>query len=219
MPVRQTPAHRGRAQGRRLVVDLVREAEEARLDRGLSFRELGRAVGISGEQAARICRGDSPDVSVVRLAEILEVVGLELGARAYPGGMPVRDRGQRALLARFRARLPPQLEWRFERPVVPLPGSLDRRAWDGWIRGEGWSAGVEAETPVRDSQSLVRRITLKQRDGDVDSVLLVLTDSRWHRELVREAVDLRQLFPVSARAALRELGRGRSPGGNARLLL
>jgi transcriptional regulator with XRE-family HTH domain len=201
------------------VAELAREADDARLDRGLSFRALGRAIGISGEQAARICRGQSPDVSVVRLAEVLEVVGLELGARAYAGSTPFRDRGQRSLLARFRARLSPVVRWRLEEPVVAIAGTPDRRAWDAWIGGDGWAVGVEAETHVRDTQALTRRVNVKQRDGGVDSVVLLLTDSRWHRELVRDAGDLREVFPVPARAALRELSRGSPPGGNAIVVL
>jgi len=217
--VRQAPCDRGRARGRRLVIDLAREAEDARLDRGLSYRGLGRALGISGEQAARICRGESPDVSLVRIAELLEVVGLELGARAFPGSVPFRDQGQLSLLARFRPRVAASLIWRLEQPVIALPGTSDQRAWDASIGGPGWSVGVEAETHIHDSQAVTRRLALKQRDGDVDAVILLLTDSRWHRDLVRAADDLRESFPVAARVALRQLGDGKPPGGNALVLL
>ncbi len=61
------------------MVDQGREAEDARLDRGLSYEAVGRALALSGEQVAPICRGESPEVSLLRIAELLEVVGLELG--------------------------------------------------------------------------------------------------------------------------------------------
>jgi hypothetical protein len=185
----------------------------------LSFEAVGRAIGISGEQVARICRGQSRNVSIMRVAELLEVVGLELGARAYPGSTPVRDRAQRSLLGRLRARVAPSLSWRLEVPVVDVAGSLDRRAWDACITGADWLIGVDAETHVADWQAVQRRITMKQRDGQVDSVLLLLLESRWHRQVLAGAEDLRGLFPVSARSALRALADGRRPGGSSIVLL
>jgi transcriptional regulator with XRE-family HTH domain len=204
-----------------LAVDLARAAEEARLDRGLSYREVGRSLGISGAQAARLCRGESKRVSVVRTAQLLEVVGLELGARPYPGASPIRDRGHLALLARLRARLHPSLTWRTEQPVIEVSTAAHRDlcAWDAVISGVGWCVGVEAETHVRDAQALQRRIALKQRDGAIDAVLLLLTDSKWHRDLMRSVPELGTEYPVTARAALRALGIGGALEGNALVLL
>src|SRR4051812_7522537 len=105
MPVRQNPADRGTARGRRIVIEMSRELEDARIASGLSYAHLGKAVGISGQQAARICRGRSPDVSIVRIAGLLAAAGLDLAARAYPAGPPIRDAAHVALLARFRAPL------------------------------------------------------------------------------------------------------------------
>ncbi len=70
-----------------------------------------------------------------------------------------------SLLQDFRAGLHRSLAWSVEVPL-PIPG--DRRAWDGVIQGPGWRYGVEAETAPRDSQSLARRLSLKQRDGARD---------------------------------------------------
>src|SRR4029079_14199942 len=140
----------GLVRGRRLVIELSRELDEARRAAGLSYAELGRAVGVSGDQVGRTCRGEARNVSVVRLAALLGDVGLDLSARAFPGGSPVRDAAHLALLRRLKARLGPTLRWRLEVPVVDgerarVSGvATDRRAWDAVIEGAGWRVGVEA---------------------------------------------------------------------------
>lgn len=67
---------------------------------------------------------------------------------------------------------------------------------------------------MRDVQALLRRLALKQRDGDVEGgVLLVLNDSRHHRELLQwHGAILREAFPIGAREALARLSRGQAPG-------
>jgi hypothetical protein len=88
------------------------------------------------------------------------------------------------------------------------------------INGPGWTAGVEAETHVRDIQAVARRLALKRRDGALDAVVLVLRDSRHHRRLVRMHADaLAASFPIPGRRALRRLATGASPGGSAVVLV
>lgn len=216
---------RGRARGQRIVLDLSAEAEAGRLAAGLSFEELGRVVGLSGEQVARILRGQSPNVTVMTLSKLLGAVGLDLAARAYPAGPPVRDAAHLALLARLRERVAPTLAWRAEVPVVARPFGLDesihdRRAWDATIAGPGWQSGVEAETRVRDVQALERRLALKVRDGSVDSVILLLLESAHNRRVLALAgASLRVQFPGSARITLRRLALGQRPTDNVILLL
>jgi transcriptional regulator with XRE-family HTH domain len=207
-------AARGRALGRRLVQDTCREIDRAAADRGLSYAAIARAVGLSRPYVGRICRGLVPDVTLVRLAEIATVVGLDLATRAYPGGPPLRDRAHVALLERFRTRLARSLRWKTEVPVIPIAGSGDRRAWDATVGAAGWIAGVEAETHVTDLQALERRIALKRRDGEVDVVLVLLSDTRHHRLLVDSVVGATG-FKTPARGALRALGRGERPPGDA----
>jgi hypothetical protein len=107
-------------------------------------------------------------------------------------------------------------------PVIPsaLSGRPDLRAWDAVIAGRGWRAAVEAETHVGDAQALLRRLALKRRDGNIpDGLVLVLSDSQHHRELLRGTADqIRTAFPIEARVALRRLARGEAPG-NAVLLI
>src|SRR4051812_2638911 len=120
MPTRETSLRRGTERGRTLVNQLCREAETARVERGTSFAEVGRAMRIGGTEVARICRGRSPAVSVIRLAQLFAVLGLDLSARGFPAGPRLRDAAQLRLLERLRARIAPGLAWRIEVPVAEL---------------------------------------------------------------------------------------------------
>lgn len=101
---------------------------------------------------------------------------------------------------------------------MPTPGDL--RAWDALVSRQNWRCGIEAETHPQDGQALERRIALKQRESDVDSVILLLLDSRHNRAFVREYADfLRERFPVPGARALELIGVGVPPGGNAVVLL
>jgi hypothetical protein len=222
VPTRQGPRSRGTDKARQIVQALMRDAESARLAGGTSFAAIGRALHVGSGQVALIYRGRSPNLSIVRAAQVLEAVGLELSARAFPVGAPVRDAGQLALLARLRQRVHSHLQWREEVPVMELPaaGTVDRRAWDAAIDGPGVCVRVEAETRVGDTQALERRVALKQRDGAADCVVLLLADTRHHRILLEVAgAGLRAAFPMQQRAALAALRDGRSPAGNALILL
>ena len=214
MTTRQRPADTGAERGRYLRNLLGRELRQARIDRGLTQRGIGRAVGLSGPQVSRIERADAPAVSVGQLAQLLAVVGLELSAGAYPGGQAIRDEPQVRLLARFKEQIHPSLRWSTE---VPLPGARDQRAWDAmvWL-GSAWRYGVEAETGPRDSQALIRRLRAKERDGSVDGVILVLPSTRRTRDFLAAArSSLEPAFPIDGRRALGLLSSGSDPGGSA----
>jgi len=97
---------------------------------------------------------------------------------------------------------------------------VDHRAWDAGIDGADCRCRVDAETHVGDLQAVERRVALKQRDGREACVLLLLADTSHHRTLLDVAgAGLRARFPVPQRAALAALKAGRSPGGNALILL
>lgn len=163
--------------------------------------------------ASRIERMAVPDVGLVRRSAMLAVVGLEVSARAFPGGSPLRDAGHAALLGRFRPLVHRRLLWAVE---VPLPRPGDPRARDALIRGDGWLHGVEAETHPTDCRALIRRLELKARDGGTDDLLLVLPATRHARAFVGAARDLLgAAFPVPGRRALELLAAGVDPGGNA----
>jgi hypothetical protein len=201
---------------------LMREAEAARVASGTSYAAIGRALHLSTSQVAQIFRAASRDVTIVRAAQVLEAVGLQLSAQAHPVGPPVRDAGQLALLERLRARVHPGLAWRLELPVVELPdpGVVDRRAWDAGIDGPGVRVRIDAETHVGDVQAVSRRVALKQRDGREACVVLLLAETRHHREMLSLAGDgLRAAFPIPQRSAMAALRAGRSPAGNSLILL
>ena len=145
------------------------------------------------------------------------MVGLDATVRAYPGGSPLRDQAHIDLLERFRRRLGRRVRWATE---VPLPIAGDRRAWDGLARTSDVRVGVEAETRARDAQALKRRLELKQRDGAVERVVLLLADTRHNRSFLRAVGrDFLDAFPIPGAIALERLARGRDPGGNAIVLL
>lgn len=155
---------------------------------GISQRALGRAVGCSQSEINRIEQFDFLNVPLPRLCEIAAVLGVELSLGIHPAGEPIRDKAHQALLGRLRALLGPPYEMRREVPL-PLPG--DDRSWDAILRCGGIRIGVEAETRIRDIQALVRRIRGRERDGGVDAILIVLSDTAHNRRMVvqlREAL-------------------------------
>jgi hypothetical protein len=88
------------------------------------------------------------------------------------------------------------------------------------VRGPGWRYGTEAETHPTDAQALSRRVELKQRDGQVDGVLLVLPDTRHVRMFLAAADDvLLPAFPVPGRRAIELLTAGIDPGGSSVIVL
>jgi transcriptional regulator with XRE-family HTH domain len=193
------------------------ELRAARRDRNLSLAKVGASVGITAAAVSRIERGLAPEVSVLRLVQLSEAVGLELSLRFYAGGPPVRDTAHTALLARFRQTIHPTLRWGTE---VPFPRPGDQRAWDAVVAGTGWRYGVEAETAPRDVQALARRLAIKLRDGRVDGILLVLPRTRRVRDfLVAGRGLLDATLPVSGAMARARLTAGLDPGGSAILLI
>jgi hypothetical protein len=193
------------------------EIRGARVNRDLALKEVCEAVGVSIATGSRLERGVLEHVDIMLLARMCAVVGLDLSVKAYPGGNPIRDAAHLAVLREFRAMLHPSLSWATE---VPLPGVGDPRAWDGLTGGEGWRYGVEAETAPSDGQATLRRLALKQRDGQVDGVLLIVRDSVRSRAFLRDIDAVaRSSFPVAGVRALELLGVGVDPGGSAIIVL
>lgn len=207
----------GFRRGRALAHDILDELRSARLDRGLAGRDVARAVGLSPSQYSRIERGLAGPLTIEQSGALLAVVGLELSVRAYPAGEPLRDRAHAALLERLRVRIHRSLRFQTE---VAFPSPGDRRAWDAVISTPEWRHGIEAETRPRDRQALERRLALKLTDGSVDTMSLVLLDSRYNRDFVRaNAAVLQERFPVSGRRTLELMSVGVAPTGNSIILL
>lgn len=198
-----------RWQARTIRHELGAEIRTARTNAGLSLRSAGAAASMSHAQLGRIERAELTELTLDQACRAVAAVGLRLAVRAYPDGDPVADRAHRALLERFRQRLPVDSRWATE---VPLPIRGDRRAWDGVAAVAGDRFAVEAETRLRDVQALDRRIALKQRDGAIDIVILVVSDTAANRRALAAHRDaLRARFPLDGRAIHRALRTGRAP--------
>ena len=218
MSTRERASDVGLIRAASIISELGREVRRARLEHGLSQALVARAARTSRSQVGRIEAAQAPRVSVLELSRLLAVLGLELGARAYPAGQPIRDAAHRALIDRFRARVAPTVAWRFE---VPLPIAGDLRAWDAVLLIGTAQIAVEAETRPRDIQALQRRVALKRRDDPgIGAVVLLLADTRHNRELVRDHGDaLGADLPLGSAAILAALGEGRQPAGSGLVLV
>ncbi|MFI5262330.1 MAG: helix-turn-helix domain-containing protein, partial [Candidatus Limnocylindrales bacterium] len=190
------------------------QGEELRTARhlaGLSMAAVGRAVSISPAQVSRIERGLIRRLDLVLLAQMSAAVGLELSLRTYPAGAPIRDKGQMALLGRFRLRVSTIWSWNIE--VGVRPG--DPRAFDLVLRSREAAVAVEAETRLHDVQAQARRALAKRADGSVDRLVLLIADTRHNALCLRDARPLLAGdFPLDTRAVLRALAEGRDPGAN-----
>ena len=221
MPVRERAATRADRSALSDLRGIGQELRSARVGAGLALSEVGRHVGLSASQVSRIERAEARSATVRQLVHLGLAVGLDVRIRAYPGGDPIRDRGQVRLLDRFRRRVPDLLI----RTEVALGLAGDLRAWDAWIDGLQRDAGpaglpLEAETRLGDVQAVTRRLSLKMRDGGVDALLLVLADTRHNRAAVEAGwPSLADHFPVSPRDAWAALTAGRHPGASALLMV
>lgn len=203
---------------------MAREFYAARTNAGVSQGVVSDRVGLSRPQYGRIERGIAPEVSLATVARIAAVLGLDTSLRFFPSADPVRDAAHAALLERLHVICHPSLSWRTE---VPFPGPGDRRAWDAVIGGVHRTGsvgririGVEAETRPNDVQALDRKLALKERDGGVERVILLLSDTRHNRSFLHgPGSALRNRFPLDGRRALRHLAAGSDPGSNALVLL
>jgi len=88
---------------------------------------MAREMDCSASQLWRTLAGEVGGVTVIRLAEMASVLGLELSLGLHLIGDPIRDRGQQALAGRFRQLL--GTGWQVTAEVL-LPGAGELRAWD-----------------------------------------------------------------------------------------
>jgi len=217
MSATERRTHRALHEAERSLAHVGRDIRQARLEHDLSQETTARAAGISSSSVSRIERGVAKRVPLDMVARVAATVGLALHLRAFPRGEPIRDAAHLALLARLRAHLPSTVRWQTE---VPFPKFADLRAWDAVVRVAGILIAIEAETRVRDVQSLQRRLALKRRDGGADHLVLLLADTRHNRTFMRATGDaLRNDFPVPGPVALDRLIAGKDPGGSSIILL
>jgi transcriptional regulator with XRE-family HTH domain len=206
--------------GGRLKDELGGELREARLSAGLRQRDVARALGCSHSRVGRAERGALRDISLVHAARHGAVVGLRLHARFYPAGGGLRDAAQVALLDRLRQRVGQAWHWRLEAPVG-LSGDL--RAFDALLTSRldpQVKVAVEAITRLRDAQAQLRAATLKQRDGGVARLVIVIKASNANRRALREARGVLGIgLPAATRTVLARLAAGEDPGADGIALL
>lgn len=212
----ETAATIGTGRSRFLRQRIAEELSIARRTGGLSVREVARQVGVSPARIERALRGEAGALTVDLAARIAPVVGLQLAASLHLNGDPLRDRAHLALLARFRLRLHPSLDWRTE---VPIPITGDLRAGDGVVIGMFGMILVEAETKVSDIQAVERKVRLKQRDLGAERLILLVADTPHNRKVLELHPELRARFTISARSCLAALARGEDPRGDCLVLL
>ncbi len=178
---------------------------------------VARGAGVSHTTVGRIERASLPGVSIDILGRICAAVGLDLVVRAYPNADPIRDQAQVALLERLRQRLPPTCRWNAE---VPLARPGDLRAWDAVVRTADGPTAIEAETRLADVQAMQRRIGLKQRDGGMSRVVILIaaTDAN-RRALAASRAALRTDYPLDTREVIAALIDGRQPPANGIVVL
>jgi transcriptional regulator with XRE-family HTH domain len=213
---RERPADRGRRRANEAFQLLGRDARSARIGAGLSLRAVAAATGTSHQQLLRFERGRVTRVSIEDVGAWCATVGLDLVMRGYPAGDPIRDAGQQRLLDRLRPNIHPSLASQTE---VPLPIRGDLRAWDLVVMGPGWRIAVEAETVLDDLQALERRLHRKQRDGGIDTLILLVADTRRNRRAIEAAPASFGGFGRDARTTLGALRAGSHPGHSAIVFL
>lgn len=203
--------------GRRLRAELGLELRNARLARGLRQTDVARAIDTSHATVSRVELGRSATFSITDLARHGAAVGLRLHARFYPVGGGLRDAAQLDLLRRLRARIGDRWGWRLE---APLNIAGDLRAFDALLTRPEATIAVEAITRLRDAQAQLRAAALKQRDGNVSRLVLLIKATNHNRAALASAADvLATTFPLSTRGTLAGLSQGQDPGDNGIVLL
>jgi transcriptional regulator with XRE-family HTH domain len=205
----------GHRRGEDLARGLVAELRTERQVANVSQRAIARELGWHQAQLNRLEQFDFPNVSLIRLAEIGAVLGLELSVRIHRIGDPLRDRASQGLIRRFVSLVASPYRVTHE-ALLPSGG---QRSWDILLRVGAILVGVEAVTRVRDVQALVRHIRLRERDGGVGHVLLVLSDSGHNRAMLGQLLEaLGPSFTTSRREIIDALRTGRPVLGSGVLL-
>ena len=184
---------------------------------GLSQRWLGEQVGVTHSVISRIEAGSGTATTLDLYARLFAILGGRLSVQVYPEADPLRDAAHLRLIQRLLDLLHATIAVSRE---VPLGIPKDLRAWDLMLRAAGRRVAVEAETVLDDLQALERKIALKQQDGGVEVIILLIADTKRNRRILaahREA--LRARFPLDSRAALAHLRAGRVPPASAIILL
>jgi transcriptional regulator with XRE-family HTH domain len=210
---------RGSRQGERWVRSIGEEFRTARMALGLSQRHVAGAAHLSRSRYSRIELAAVRHLSILTAARIAAVLGLDLAARVYPGGRPIRDAAHAERLQRLLAHVGPPLRFVTDVPLSRTTDHPEQRAWDAVLFQDGGITAVELETRLHDVQALTRRIHLKQRDDAPDRLLVVVANTRANRRVVDEFGSLFADWPrLRTAAVLKRLRSGQHPATGLILL-
>ena len=220
MASKETRRQRGRRNGLELVARVLGELRNQRTTFDVSMDALASQLGCSKSTVSRRLAGQDA-TTVVGLSELASALGMEVSVGLHPVGDPIRDAGQRGTGKRFDAILAPAWAVTDE---VPFPMAGDQRAWDKFLRLREsippYLVGVDIEARIRDIQALVRRTRLRERDGGVDAILIVLSDSATNRRLVDELRhSLGGSYATLPRTIFRQLRSGETLSGSGMILV
>jgi transcriptional regulator with XRE-family HTH domain len=217
MPVQERRTDRGARVAVILHRKLGQDLRALRRQAGLSQRWLAEQVGVQHSVISRIEAGRGMVTTLDLYARLFAVLGGRLSVKVYPEADPLRDEAHLRLIERLIKLLHAAIRARREVPLG-IPGDL--RAWDLMLMAGARHAAVEAEMVLDDLQALERKIALKQQDGRIEVVILLIADTKRNRRILathREV--LRERFPLDTRAALAHLRAGRIPPESAIVIL
>ena len=213
MPYRIRELDEAVRRSRRDTTELGEALATGRRTCGATQGEVARALGWSASKVRRIERGQRKSVTHLELAMFASVVGLRYSGRFFVGSVRLRDASQLEMINGYRSMV---AAWgwncRIEDPV-PITGDL--RAFDLMLRANGRRVAHEFISRLHDGQAQVRPLLQKQRDAEIDSLVIVLKDTVENRRAVAEAgAALVDVFPLGPRAVLSALRSGHDPGHN-----
>jgi transcriptional regulator with XRE-family HTH domain len=206
----------GQRQADRLTAAVADELREARLSRGLTQSQIGRAIGAERGWVSAVERAKAKNLTLSRLARHAAALGLRMSVKLYPAGEAIRDAAQVRYTARFVERVGQAWRVRLEVPI-PLPGDL--RAIDVFLEG-ACTIAVEVATRLRDVQALVRASQLKRRDVGATRLIIVVAGTGANRRALAEARPaLTATFDLDTQHTMRALAAGIDPGRDAIVVL
>ena len=190
-----------------MATDLGDQLRTARRIRGVTMKDVGRAIGASESEVSRRELGKSGRLTGEKLAVHAAAVGLRLSLKLWPVGGGVRDAAQARYSARFVARIGRAWKVSLEVPI-PQPGDL--RAVDILLSHADVRIAAEVVTRLADIQAQVRAGQLKARDIGATRLLLVVAGTHANRDaLVATRSALVAAFDLDTRRILADLAAGR----------
>jgi transcriptional regulator with XRE-family HTH domain len=142
----------------RLATEIAGELRTARLNLGVTQREVGATIGTSASEVSRRELGQSRTLTGERLAVHAGAVGLRLSVKLFPVGGGIRDEAQARYVRAFLARI--GQAWRVTLEAG-IPRFGDLRAVDILLASGAVRIAVEVITRVGDLQAQVRSARLK----------------------------------------------------------